>query len=475
MDCKQISVCTACSEAKCFYVAQISRKCQCLKSLDSVHESIVGVVLPTKPCRRFAEENCWQEDPPDDQFDQSLIRNEAICAIIFGALGVVILTGLLYCYWRGIVLCWRNRQDGILELLEEARNGTARAAQSAWRWLLSCWGWVTGNWRSICDCVAARVGRRFRVDLVDLQPHDNDLAHPLPLPVEALEQIPADENVDGGVAVPGGDEQAEARRAAITNWLLFLPAWVMGTWRTLRAWAVTRAGRGNRVNLIDLELGEIDPAHPLEVPPQPFPQNPVGDNGGGGVAFRLRVEENGANEQNGGERVEVGGFDGDADQACEVFGRDVDWELLRRIREAGQDVGAILADIRLVMERARVHQDEEEGQRRNDDRRDEEERQQWEREREVRRREMEEIEKRRQEERQNRERVLRDWAVRFQAAAERQRQELAVVRPAEDEEREEEAQGNDMPGVEEGEDEAAEQVGRAHRLPTHGYNLRPRK
>ncbi|CAG7727764.1 unnamed protein product, partial [Allacma fusca] len=60
------------------------------------------------------------------------------------------------------------------------------------------------------------------------------------------------------------------------------------------------------------------------------------------------------------------GFDGDADQACEAFERDVDWELLRRIREAGQDVGAMIADIRLVMERARVQQDEEEGQRRND-------------------------------------------------------------------------------------------------------------
>ncbi|CAG7723354.1 unnamed protein product, partial [Allacma fusca] len=57
-----------------------------------------------------------------------------------------------------------------------------------------------------------------------------------------------------------------------------------------RAWAVTRAGRGNRVNLIDLELGEIDLAHPLEVPPQPFPHNPVGDNGGGGESFRLRAE-----------------------------------------------------------------------------------------------------------------------------------------------------------------------------------------
>ncbi|CAG7726458.1 unnamed protein product, partial [Allacma fusca] len=222
-------------------VAQISGTSQCLKSLDSVHESIVGVVLPAKPCRRFAEENCRQEDPPDDQFDQSLISNEAICAIIFGVLGVVILTGLLYCYWRGIVICWRNRQDGILELLEEARNGTARAAQSAWCWLLSCWGWVTGNWRSICDWVAARVGRRFQVDLVDLQPHGNDLAHPLPRPVEAVEQIPAGENGDGGVAVPGGDEEAEARRGAITNWLLSLPAWVMRTWRTLRAWAVTRA------------------------------------------------------------------------------------------------------------------------------------------------------------------------------------------------------------------------------------------
>ncbi|CAG7716094.1 unnamed protein product [Allacma fusca] len=88
---------------------------------------------------------------------------------------------------------------------------------------------------------------------------------------------------------------------------------------------------------------------------------------------------------------------------------------------------------------------------------------------------MEEIEVRRQEERENRERVWRDWAAWVQAAAEQQRQELALVRPAEDEEREEEAQGNDVPGVEEGGDEAAEQVGRAHRLPTHGYNLRPRK
>ncbi|CAG7697371.1 unnamed protein product [Allacma fusca] len=145
-------------------------------------------------------------------------------------------------------------------------------------------------------------------------------------------------------------------------------------------------------------------------------------------------------------------------------------ELLSRIQAAGQDVAAIIADIRLVMERARVQQDEEEGQRRNDDRRDEKERQQWEREREIRRRKMEEIEVRRQEERDNRERVLRDWAARVQAAAERQRQELAVVRPAEDEGREEEAQGNDVPGVEEGGDEAAEQGGRAQRLPTHLYN-----
>ncbi|CAG7697370.1 unnamed protein product, partial [Allacma fusca] len=263
--CSVIRTCSACSKASCFYVAVISGKCRCLKSLDFDVDTYTEVVLPSKPCRRFMEEMFGQE-LPDNQDGQSRLSDLAICSIIFGVLGAIILFSLIYRYRFENLFFWRNCWDGLLDLWGRARYGTDRAFEGVWRGLFFQQVWALANWRAPCAWAAAWVGRVFRPNW-----HERF--------VELWERA----------------RVGTARTAEVTcHWIVSRLAWVADTCRGVCL--ADRGGSGIQPNIIDLELGEIDPAPPLPIRPQYLLQNPEGENGWrGDEAEAHRIKQNTGN------------------------------------------------------------------------------------------------------------------------------------------------------------------------------------